>query len=255
MREQEFKAWLETCPARTESGKLDPKTISTYMTDLRRVIKDAGNNDQPLDIAAEFQKDGLLSLIELYNYTKADEDAGLDNPTNTIGNTASLSKFLQQYKRAIILYRRFLLSDGDESVIEEEVSDTGAIFGIEAELQEVIRETISQLEEGLVAIDHGVEYRVTSGRIDILAQDAEGRFVVIELKAGKAEGGVIGQILGYMVNIAEEKQVPIEQVRGIIIAADFNSRVLSAVRLTTQIELKSYRYSFDFKNKTPDRIN
>ena len=59
---------------------------------------------------------------------------------------------------------------------------------------------------------------------------------------------MIAQTLGYMGDIAEEDET---KVRGIIVAADFNQRVQSAAHVAIpNLELKSYSYTFDFKNET-----
>src|SRR5579863_8992594 len=71
-------------------------------------------------------------------------------------------------------------------------------ISLERDLQDALRENIEQLEPGLVIIDGGKEKTGASGRMDILATDADKRTVVIELKAGKASLDVFGQIQSYM---------------------------------------------------------
>lgn len=101
--------------------------------------------------------------------------------------------------------------------------------------------------------DDGAERYVASGRIDITAQDRDNNIVVIELKAGKARGDVIGQILGYMGDIiTKELDTP---VRGIIVASDFDQRVKSASRVISNLSLKEYKIKFNFTDLAEDLGN
>ncbi len=241
MREQEFKQWLES------EGK-----INFYLSGNRRI-----ENDEDIDLDKEFQENNLERLLQLYAYSKADEKANRRNPTRLgIEDGASIYNVLTIHRSALRQYRRFCLSEGDAPIQEIpdsssdtdiEPTETGATFGLEADLQDAIRENITQLESGLEIIDNGVERKVTSGFIDILAKDSNGTFVVIELKAGKARDAVIAQTLGYMGDIAQAENQP---VRGIIVAGDFNQRVRSASKAIPNLDLNSYSYTFDFKKET-----
>ena len=76
------------------------------------------------------------------------------------------------------------------------------------------------------------EYRTNVGYIDILAQDKNEFYVVIEIKVGKARDNAIGQILGYMEAINAK--------RGIILANSFSERV-RLVAKNLNIDLISYK--------------
>lgn len=114
---------------------------------------------------------------------------------------------------------------------------------MEKDLQSALRREIEQIEPGLVIADGGVERTVPSGRIDILAKDPSGAWVVIELKAVKAPRDAVAQLLAYMGDMAEEALGP---VRGILIAPDFDSRALSAVRVVPNVQLVKYGFRFSF---------
>lgn len=117
------------------------------------------------------------------------------------------------------------------------------LFGLERDLQIALRANIAQLEPGLEIIDEGTEQSVDAGRVDILAKDAQGRIVVIELKAGAASDDVVAQVLAYMSCYAAEG----EQVRGIVVAGDFPRRVLFAARAVPNLELRRYTFQFGFE--------
>ena len=55
-------------------------------------------------------------------------------------------------------------------------SRTQTTFGLEKDMQDIIRENIAQLDPTLEIIDNGLERKVKSGFIDILAKDKEGDF-------------------------------------------------------------------------------
>jgi hypothetical protein len=93
------------------------------------------------------------------------------------------------------------------------------------------------------------QYPTSEGFIDLLAKDADGNIVVIELKKGRSNQQVVGQILSYVGwvknNLIEEGQ----KVRGIIIAADGNQALLNAVSTVSDfISVKYYRVKFNFIN-------
>jgi endonuclease len=117
-------------------------------------------------------------------------------------------------------------------------------LSLEYDLQRGLRENIEQLEKGLTIEDGGKEKFVPSGRIDILATDANKNIVVIELKVGTAEHGAVAQILSYMGDLQEESGKP---VRGIVIAHDFTARAVAASKPVPNIELRKYGFNFTFK--------
>jgi len=95
----------------------------------------------------------------------------------------------------------------------------------------------------------GQQYTTDVGIIDILAIDKNGDFVVIELKKGRTNDKVVGQILNYMGwvrnNLAEKDQ----GVRGIIIASDGNQALFSAQgEVSDKVAVKYYRVGVDFTN-------
>ena len=118
-------------------------------------------------------------------------------------------------------------------------------FGLERELQDALRTNIHQLEDGLVIAEGGVEHQVDAGRIDIVATDAQGRLVVIELKAGTAQPDSVTQLLAYMGTVGNPQNRP---VRGILVAHDFASRVRYAARAVPNITLRSYSFRFAFSD-------
>lgn len=121
-----------------------------------------------------------------------------------------------------------------------------AVFQVEREMQVAVRSQLDRLEAGLVAIDDGREVAVSTGRIDILAKDIDGRHVVIELKAGRCPAGALEQALGYAQALREERD-GVSSVRVVLIAAEFSDRMRAAARAVTDVSLRTYQFSLQFQ--------
>ena len=137
-----------------------------------------------------------------------------------------------------------------EPPIEPPIKPGEISISFKRDLEAFIFENIESIEEGLKPYrgESGRQYTVESGRIDILATDKEDNFVVIELKADKGGDAVLTQTLAYMVDI--EKIAEQRKVRGIIIARDFSSKLVSAVSRVQDIKLMKYKVKFDFETLT-----
>lgn len=135
--------------------------------------------------------------------------------------------------------------DVADTLLEDEIEQAeGITFGLERDLQAALRANITQLEPGLRIVDGGKERRTDAGRTDILAEDDTGHLVVIELKAGTASADVIAQILAYMGAIQESEGKP---TRGILVAGDFDRRVILAARAVSSLTLRRYAFRFAFE--------
>lgn len=128
----------------------------------------------------------------------------------------------------------------------EVLQDSPSSFSLERDLQRALRGNIEQLEPGLSITDGGVERSVDAGRIDITAEDGGGNLVVIELKAGTAGRGSIEQIQSYMGSIEKPEG---KNVRGILVAYDFDERLVMAAKAVPNISLKAYSVQFTFEDR------
>ena len=106
----------------------------------------------------------------------------------------------------------------------EEIKSVLSLGSSERDMHLWTMRNLQKLGEGISITEH--ESPLPVGDVDILAEDSEG-WVVIEIKKGKASDWSVGQIKGYMSDLKRETG---ENVRGILIAEDFSTRVKRAVQ-------------------------
>ena len=233
-----FRAWLKS--------NYTANSAATHYSQAKKVEEFYGSLD---DI---FDSGEIESVATELNYSSQDVKLGKPNPSKIpAGN--NLYTNLAAYKSSLRCYAKYRENEpqfNSETAIEiagQAIKEKleGKQFELERHLQSELRREIEQLEPGLEIIDQGLERSVESGFIDILARDAVGALVVIELKAGMAKREAVGQITGYMGDlIGEEPSTPI---RGILVAAEFDKSCLSGVRAIPTLKLKRYRFSFTFE--------
>lgn len=95
------------------------------------------------------------------------------------------------------------------------------LLGSEAEMQQALAQHPEVIEPGLTLLDRELPTGV--GGIDLYAQDAEGRYVVVELKRGKATQEAVHQLSRYVETVSESVG---QQVRGILAAPSISKPAL-----------------------------
>ncbi len=139
-------------------------------------------------------------------------------------------------------------SANKELKVEEEEKEfiTGGLT-LEAELERQISLNLGIIESGLKAIAR--QYKTSAGVIDILAEDRSGTKVVIELKSGYADTDTVSQILKYMSAIKKEV-FPGTDVRGIIIAHEFDDMLIESINsfLKDKIKLMNYEVKITLRS-------
>lgn len=244
MKREAYKRWLE-------DQKYDPKTVNAQLHRAGRVDDCYG------DLDAHFANGTLQTIIDEMNYSADDERRAKPNPSK-IPFQGNPRTNLASYKDATKRYRKFLIEGGENiegdspatlsdmpQLATELVELSGQKLSLERDMQAALRRHIERLGATLTIIDDGAERSVHSGFIDITCRDdRDGALVVIELKAGKADSRAIGQILGYMGDLAEEEEATI--VRGILVAHEFDKRSQSAARVVPSLSLIRYAVEFSF---------
>ncbi|EJM12579.1 putative nuclease of the RecB family [Pseudomonas sp. GM18] len=131
----------------------------------------------------------------------------------------------------------------------EEINLPGSTeFLLEKDLQRYLAENLGCIEPGLKLYEdedlRGIEYEAGGGRrIDILAVDRNGAFVVIELKVSRGYDRVIGQLLRYMNWVRRDLAELGQKVRGIIVCRSMSEDLRLACSSMNDVELFEYKLS------------
>jgi hypothetical protein len=99
---------------------------------------------------------------------------------------------------------------------------------LEKTLEDFLEFNLDCIESGLVFVAR--QYRTSTGPLDILARDSQKRWVVLELKRGRAAEKVVGQLQRHRAFVIREraKGAP-KRVRGIVVAPAPDGRLVEAV--------------------------
>jgi hypothetical protein len=153
------------------------------------------------------------------------------------------AKKLSRYRRA---KEKFEESSPEGIDPATEASDEESdVFALESHLRDFLASHLDRVEPGLTLVEHGVEYAITGGRIDILAKGSDGKFVVIELKVSRGRNKTVGQILHYMGWV--DKELGNGPCRGYIIANKIPDDLQLAVSRAPGIRLAEYKLDFAIK--------
>ncbi len=88
-------------------------------------------------------------------------------------------------------------------------------------------------------------YTEDAGYIDILAKDKKGNFVVFELKKGRKNDEVIGQVLRYVGWVRKNLAAKGEEVRGVIVVGAKDTKLEYALQeISNKVSVKLYKISF-----------
>lgn len=214
--------------------KASANTCATYRSFLNRIDDAIGGLDETL---------ARQGLEDVMSWAK---DAEVEPFLTYRSHARSVLKRYATYKLG-----KLAGGEVDGEVVDAEVGDTIEVDLVEAdanfirekEMQVQVRRQLGGLEEGLQAIDDGIEVQVPTGRIDILARDSRGTMVVLELKAGRCPSGALEQLLGYAYDIEQERGIV---VRTILVAGSFTDRQRAAAK-RAGVEVLTYAYSLSFQ--------
>ena len=167
------------------------------------------------------------------------------------GNTPAGERKRARFLRLKARYEDFLAGRGsgleadsnDDPVLE---SEQALEFALEAHLRDFLARNLDRVESGLRLYaspeKKGIEFPVDAGRIDLLAIDRSGKFVVIELKLSQGRSKTLGQLLYYMGWV--DQHLGNGPCRGFIIASEMTEDLAIAVARVPGVSLAKYRMSF-----------
>ena len=141
--------------------------------------------------------------------------------------------------------------EGEDEETMAQPSSTGDQFAYEADLRNYLAKNLNKLEPGLRVYEEegitGIEFPVGGRFIDILATDAKGSLVVVELKVSRGYDRVVGQLMRYVGWIKKNLAEPGQSVRGVIVARAISEDLLLACSMVPGVELFEYELSLSLK--------
>lgn len=163
------------------------------------------------------------------------------------GGTDRGKRRIERYLR---LYTRFVdQGDGTEDEEDDDANVAATSFAYEADLRDYLSDNLQLIEPGLQLWnrERAIEFPVDDSgrRIDILAKDASGLPVVIELKVSRGHERTIGQSLYYRGRMKE--LLSVERARIIIVAREISDELRVAVRDLPDVGLFEYRLSMTLR--------
>lgn len=157
------------------------------------------------------------------------------------GNTEWGRKKADFWHRLKPRYQAFLEGQSGDATSDEEDAFEQA-FAAEADLRDFLANNLASVEPGLRLYEEdgrrGVEFAVDGGRIDILAVDRQGAYVVFELKLARGRNKALGQILYYMGWV--DTHLGKGPCRGVIVAREITEDLLVATKRVKGILLCKY---------------
>jgi hypothetical protein len=108
---------------------------------------------------------------------------------------------------------------------------------VERNLEDFIVHQLETIEPGLRLEKR--QLSTPAGRLDLLCKDANGNYVVVELKRTQGTDQVVGQVLRYMGYLIETHGT--DKVRGIVVVAKKDQALMYAVKAVPNVQVKEFK--------------
>lgn len=164
------------------------------------------------------------------------------------GRTKNGQTKMAFYRKVYAEYVDYLSGHGDATE-EEGSEESDQAFAAEADLRDFLARNPEVIEPKLrvAEIDgrSGIEFPIAGGRIDLLLQDQEKRYVVVELKLTKGRNKALGQLLYYMGWI--DRNLGNGPCRGVVVAREISEDLVTAVSRVEGVSLFKYHLQVDLE--------
>jgi hypothetical protein len=161
------------------------------------------------------------------------------------GTTSRGETLKRRYIRIAGEYKEFEAGGHEEPNEETESEKEGLEFALDAHLRDFLAKNLDRIEHGLHLYEkdgkRGVEFAVDDGRIDLLAVDQHGKYVVIEFKLSQGRNKTLGQLLYYMGWV--DSHLGNGPCRGAIIAREITDALKVAVSRAAGVFIARYLMS------------
>lgn len=152
----------------------------------------------------------------------------------------------RKYQEAVRWYENAEREDDAEIDHESAEEAEDLRFALEEHLRDFLAKNLDRIEKGLRLYQEnnvsGIEFSIGGARIDLLAIDESGKYVVIELKVSQARNKTLGQLLYYMGVIDEH--LGNGPCRGMIIASQITPDLIVAASRVQGVTLGRYKMTF-----------
>ena len=173
----------------------------------------------------------------------------LKNSSGSVGTVSNLTTYASEIE--LLIAGQQVQSTSVYSADPTIVSPTE--FALEKHLEDFLVKNWQQTEIGKhfdIYTEEGElvgqQYQTDTGPMDILAiKKDKSQLLVVELKKGRASDAVVGQVLRYMGYVKQELAEHNQEVKGVIIALEDDTRIRRALSVTPDVSF--YRYEISFK--------
>ena len=208
--------------------KLQPNSIRAHL------VQAATNDRSRLHHPSTNVSDDLLFKVDSGQYRLYEPER----------DPAPIHEFIQG---DVAREEELMLAEQDDAASIDPMSGSSE-FLLERDLQRYLAENLECIEPGLKLYEsdgiRGLEYEAGNGRrIDILAVDRAGAFVVLELKVSKGYDRVVGQLLRYVNWIKQNLAEPGQNVRGMIVCRTMTEDLKLACAGIPDLDLFEYQLS------------
>ena len=232
--EEQFREWLR------QRGYGEPGAVTSYSSAI------------PL-ISSHYSQE-TESEVDIYRITDQALISKIAHDYSQSGRFADFGYGQHgRFRAAIARYSEFFVHHASAEPATESApiqteqyhADPQISFSYERDLQTTLCAQISDLFPGykIFGDDNlGVEFSIGGRRIDVLLECAETQdLVVIELKSGRADYRVFGQISMYISLV--KRQFTDRVVKGVIVAGEVDESLRLACETNPDVSVKLYRMS------------
>ena len=173
-----------------------------------------------------------------------DVSPGLKSSTGSTTTIISIEKHAEEIERLISGELQPQLIATDESV------EDASKFALEKHLEDFLVQNWKSTEIGKKYDIIEQQYKTDTGFIDIFAISKDKKeLLVIELKKGRPNDVVVGQVLRYMGDVQEQDAESGQKIRGVIIALEDSKNFQRALKFTNNIDFYEYKVNFSLSKK------
>jgi hypothetical protein len=192
---------------------------------IRRFIKKSRKNNSWVDFKSK--KDWF------YYYGNPGFDSSIRFAVDYYTDISDIENSLAAYDKAV---------EAGIKVTDYPKKEFKSVLVDEKILEDFLEKHLDNLEPGLKLIKGGRQYSTLVGPIDLLARDGKGKYVVIELKKGRAADRVIGQVLRY-VGFVGTNVTKKGNVRAIIVGKKIDDKLVYAAK-AANIDCRLYEFDY-----------